>query len=194
MQAIQQLAQSPPLMRFVTAVLGPGAFATRGLFFDKTPSANWNLPWHQDLTIATVERREVTGFGPWTRKAGIPHAHAPADLLGRMITVRLHLDECGSTSGPMRVLPGSHAFGRLSPSDISAWVARAAELAVECLVPAGGAVLMRPLILHSSAAATGADHRRVIHLEYAAEELPGGLKWHVPAQREEIRKSDGAQR
>ena len=30
----------------------PGAFVVRGLFFDKTPTTNWNLPWHQDMTIA----------------------------------------------------------------------------------------------------------------------------------------------
>jgi hypothetical protein len=36
---------------------------------------------------------------------------------------------------------------------------------------------MRPLLLHASAAAKNPRHRRVIHLEWAAEELPGGLQW-----------------
>jgi ectoine hydroxylase-related dioxygenase (phytanoyl-CoA dioxygenase family) len=175
---VRNLAQSPGVMRLVEAVLGPGAFVVRGLFFDKTPAANWNLPWHQDVTIAVKEKREVTGFGPWTLKAGIRHVHAPGELLARMITIRIHLDECGPGNGPMRVLPGSHARGRLAPAEITAWAARAPELAVDCLVPAGGAVLMRPLILHASASATVAGHRRVIHLEYAAEGLPGGLEWY----------------
>ena len=175
---VRQIAESPQVMEIVTAVIGSRAFAVRGLFFDKTPTANWNLPWHQDVTIAAKERREVAGFGPWTLKAGIPHAHAPAELLARMITVRLHLDTCGTDNGPMRVLPGSHAHGRLSDKELHSWTARARELAVDCEVPAGGAVVMRPLILHASAAATGEGHRRVIHLEYAAEELPGGLEWH----------------
>ena len=96
------------VMDIVSTVLGPHAFVVRGLFFDKTPTANWNLPWHQDVTIAVKERREVAGFGPWTKKAGIHHAHAPADLLARMITVRIHLDPCGRENGPMRVLPGLH--------------------------------------------------------------------------------------
>jgi len=177
---IARLARSPAMIAIAEAVLGPGAFAVRGLFFDKTPTANWNLPWHQDLTIAARERREVEGFGPWTRKGGIPHAIAPADLLGRMVTIRLHLDDCGPTSGPMRVLPGSHADGRLDPATIAGWTARARDLAADCLVPAGGAVVMRPLILHASASGTGAGHRRVIHLEYAAEPLPGGLEWYRP--------------
>ncbi len=147
-------------------------------FFDKTESANWNLPWHQDVTVAVKARREVAAFGPWTLKAGIPHAHAPAELLGRMVTIRIHLDACGPENGPMRVLPGSHEDGRLSPAGVNAWVARVAEQGVSCLVPAGGAVVMRPLILHSSIVATAPGHRRVIHLEFAAEDLPGGLEWY----------------
>ncbi len=177
---IAQLASSPMLMEIAETVLGPGTFAVRGLFFDKTPTANWNLPWHQDLTIAACERLDVPGFGPWTRKGGIPHAIAPAALLERMVTIRLHLDDCGPTSGPMRVLPGSHADGRLDPPAIAAWTSRARDQAVDCLVPAGGAVVMRPLILHASASGTGAGHRRVIHLEYTAEPLPGGLEWYRP--------------
>jgi hypothetical protein len=47
-----------------------------------------------------------------------------------------------------------------------------------CTVGAGGVVLMRPLLLHASSPATVAGHRRVIHLEFAAADLPGGLEWH----------------
>ncbi|MGP0066307.1 MAG: phytanoyl-CoA dioxygenase family protein [Isosphaeraceae bacterium] len=177
---VRRLSRSRELMEIAEAVLGPGAFAVRGLFFDKTPTANWNLPWHQDLTIAVRERRDTLGFGPWTRKGGIAHVHAPADLLARMVTIRLHLDDCGPESGPMRVLPGSHASGKLDPGAIATWSSRAGELAVDCLVPAGGAVIMRPMLVHASASGTGPGRRRVIHLEYAAEALPGGLHWYEP--------------
>jgi Phytanoyl-CoA dioxygenase (PhyH) len=174
---IRQLSETRELLDIVEAILGPGAFVVRGLFFDKTPTTNWNLPWHQDMTLAVKARCDVAGFGPWTLKAGIPHVHGPADLLARMVTIRLHLDDCRSHSGPLRVLPGSHAAGKLDAGAIAAWSARADEQAVDCLVPAGGAVLMRPLLLHASAAGTGDGHRRVIHLEYAAETLPDGLEW-----------------
>jgi hypothetical protein len=180
---VGRLAWSRELTRIAEAVLGPGAFAVRGLFLDKTPTVNWNLPWHQDLTVAVRERRDVPGFGPWTLKGGIAYAHAPADLLARMVTIRLHLDDCGSTSGPMRALPGSHASGKLDPGVIASWTARAPTHAVDCLVHAGGVVVMRPLLLHASASGTGAGHRRVIHLEYAAEDLPGGLEWYRPARQ-----------
>jgi ectoine hydroxylase-related dioxygenase (phytanoyl-CoA dioxygenase family) len=176
------LARSPEVRSLVEPVLGPDAFPVRGLFFDKTPEANWNLPWHQDLTIAVCARHEVPGFGPWTVKAGITHALAPGELLSRMLTVRIHLDDCGPRNGPMRVLPGSHRAGRLSPAGLPAWITRADREAVDCLVSSGGAVLMRPLLVHASSSATANGHRRVIHLEFAAEELPADLAWYHPEQ------------
>jgi hypothetical protein len=183
------LAHSSEVLSRIQAILGPAAFPVRGLFFDKTLTTNWNLPWHQDLTIAVQSRIDVPRFGPWTRKAGIPHAHAPADLLARMVTIRVHLDDSGPADGPLRVLPGSHLAGKLSAHELAAWSARAGELAVDCVAPAGGAVIMRPLLLHSSAVRTDAGHRRVIHLEYAAENLPGGLEWYDPANRPELSES-----
>jgi hypothetical protein len=41
----------------------------------------------------------------------------------------------------------------------------------------GGIVLMRPLLLHASSPARAPGHRRVIHLEFAADPLPGSLRW-----------------
>jgi ectoine hydroxylase-related dioxygenase (phytanoyl-CoA dioxygenase family) len=165
----------------VKAILGPAAFVVRGLYFDKTLRTNWNLPWHQDLTIAVRVRRDVIGFSPWTLKAGITHVHAPAGYLERMVTLRLQLDDCGQESGPMRVLPGSHTDGRLDARAVALWSAQASELALKCVVPAGGIVVMRPLLLHASASGIGEGHRRVIHLDYAAEALPGGLECYQPA-------------
>jgi hypothetical protein len=37
---------------------------------------------------------------------------------------------------------------------------------------------MCPLILHASSKAASPSHRRVIHIEFASLELPGGLHWH----------------
>ena len=101
--------------------------------------------------------------------------------LARMVTIRLHLDDSGPGDGPLRVLPGSHREGRLSGPAVAEWAGRAGALAVDCNVNAGGAVVMRPLLLHASASRRSAGHRRVIHLEYAAEDLPGGLEWYRPA-------------
>ena len=135
--AIRRLARASQLLEIVRAILGPGAFAVRGLYFEKTLTTHWNLPWHQDLTIAVQARRDVPGFGPWTVKAGIAHANAPGELLGRMVTIRLHLDDCDLENGPMRVLPGSHAAGKLDAAAIARWAAQAGERAVDCIVRAG---------------------------------------------------------
>jgi ectoine hydroxylase-related dioxygenase (phytanoyl-CoA dioxygenase family) len=147
----------------------------RGLLFDKTPEANWPVPWHQDLTIAVNARTEAPGYGPWTVKGGVPHVRPPIAVLEAMLTLRVHLDDCDATQGPLRVVPGSHTNGRLDAAEIRGWLDRVPP--VNCLVPQGGVLLMRPLILHASSSATNPRHRRVVHLEYAATGLPGNVGW-----------------
>ncbi len=112
---VRRLAGSPALLDLVEPVLGPGAFAVRGLLFDKTAAANWSVPWHQDLTIAVQDRVEAEGFGPWNVKAGILHVRPPIGVLEGMLTLRIHLDDCETGQGPLRVLPGSHLGGSSAP-------------------------------------------------------------------------------
>ena len=180
---IRALAGSRAILDRVESILGPESFAVRALWFDKTPEANWGVPWHQDLTIAVRERVDSPGFGPWTIKAGIPHVRPPVEVLAAMLTVRIHLDDCGPGRGPLQVIPGSHRLGRLDAASTRILIDQTP--AVDCLIGQGGAVLMRPLILHSSKAATDPDRRRVIHLEFAGQPLPGGLKWFETVGRNE---------
>ncbi len=172
----REVARSAAIRALVEPVLGPGCVAVRGILFDKTPSANWNVVWHQDLSLAVRERVDIDGLGPWSVKAGIAHVQPPAEVLEKMLTVRLHLDTCHETNGPLRVLPGTQTMGRLSP-------VRIAELRREipervCTVNAGGVLLMRPLLLHASSDATAPEHRRVLHIEFAAGFLPCPLEWY----------------
>ncbi len=139
-------------------VLGPECFAVRGILFDKTPTTNWKVVWHQDLSIAVRERRDVPGFGPWSEKAGVTHVQAPANLLARMLAVRVHLDACAADNGPVRVLPGSHREGRLSSNAIEHW--KTTTEPVTCVVPRGGLLAFRPLLLHASSPALHPFHRR----------------------------------
>jgi ectoine hydroxylase-related dioxygenase (phytanoyl-CoA dioxygenase family) len=173
--SVRELAASDAVRSLVEPILGSDAFPVQAIFFDKPPQANWKVPWHQDLTIPVREWIDVPGFGPWSVKAGVPHVQPPVDLLERMLIVRLHLDASTEENGPLRVIPGSHRHGRLPHSEIQHWQERGGETA--CLVPRSGALLMRPLLLHASSAARVPAHRRVIHLEYAADPLPGGLEW-----------------
>ena len=71
MASVRRLAASKRVREITEAVAGSKCFAVRGIFFNKTQNANWKVAWHQDLTIAVRERREVYGFGPWTTKDGV---------------------------------------------------------------------------------------------------------------------------
>lgn len=181
--AVRDLAVLHDVRSLVEPVLGAKARVVRSLLFDKSPAANWKVPWHQDLTIAVKRRRDVGGFGPWSVKAGVPHVQPPVAILEKVVTVRLHLDDCGADNGPLRVLAGSHARGVLDAARIA--FLRQSIPETTCTVAAGGVVLMRPLLLHASSPADRPGHRRVIHLEFAAEELPGGLEWHESPSHEE---------
>src|SRR6266853_5419728 len=173
--SVQALAISKPVREIMAAVLGPECFAVRGIFFNKTRSSNWKVVWHQDLTIAVRERREVNGFGPWTTKAGSVHVQLPPEVMSGILAIRLHIDESGIDNGPLRVIPGSHREGRISAERIGRWKT---ENSVTCTIPKGGALVMRPLLLHASSACAIPKSRRVIHLEFAAAEIPQGLDWH----------------
>lgn len=185
---IQALARSAPVHGLAASVLGKDAFAVRALLFDKTPDANWKVIWHQDLTVATHERRDVAGYGPWTEKGGVPHVQPPVAVLEKMLAVRLHLDPCGLENGPVRVLDGSHRMGRLAGDAIDAL--REGRPAIDCVVEQGGVLAFRPLMLHASAPSLVPRHRRVIHIEFAATELAPPLEWHKRVASEHLHSAN----
>lgn len=59
---ISELAQSEEVKSLISIISGENAKPVRAIFFDKTPNANWKVPWHQDLTIAIKDKRETSGF------------------------------------------------------------------------------------------------------------------------------------
>lgn len=172
---IRTLAASPAVRKLVDPILGAEAFPVRGILFDKTETSNWLVPWHQDVTIAVTERMDLPGFGPWSLKQGVTHVQPTATILEHMVSVRLHLDPCPRENGALRVLPGTHTGGKLPQPTIDAAVRTIPP--TDCEVALGGALVMRPLLLHASSASTIPGHRRVIHLDFASTDLPGGLRW-----------------
>ncbi len=166
----------PQIRELVQPILGEAAFLVRAVFFDKSPDANWALFWHQDLSIPVRHRHDVDGFGPWTRKDGVDCVRPPMSVLQKVLTVRLHLDACTEENGALQVLPGSHLKSQLN--DHQTHQVRESQTPTTCVLPAGGAVLMRPLLLHSSLKSTVARHRRVLHCEFAVEDLLAPLEWH----------------
>jgi ectoine hydroxylase-related dioxygenase (phytanoyl-CoA dioxygenase family) len=179
--AMATLAQSRELRELASELLGRESFVVRALLFDKNPTANWKVAWHQDLTICVRERIDIAGFGPWSLKEGVLHVQPPVKILERMITLRVHLDDCDQSNGALRVLPGSHLHGKLNAEAIAAWRTSAPERL--CVAVRGDVLAIKPLLLHASSAASEPGHRRVLHLEFAGEKLPGGLQWQImPAE------------
>ncbi|HEY2084370.1 MAG TPA: phytanoyl-CoA dioxygenase family protein [Verrucomicrobiae bacterium] len=176
---VAALARSNRLLELVRPHLSSEPFPVRTIYFDKSAEMNWLVAWHQDLTLALRERVEIEGFGPWSIKDGIPHAQPPAELLEQMLTVRLHLDDANLSNGALRVLPGSHDFGRLTAERIKELRSQKSEHL--CAAHAGDAMLMRPLLLHASGRSSSHHRRRVLHIEYAGFELPPELQWHEAA-------------
>jgi ectoine hydroxylase-related dioxygenase (phytanoyl-CoA dioxygenase family) len=175
--AARTLASSMAVRHIPEAVLGAGCFVTRAILFDKTPESNWKVPWHQDLAIAVAERRELPGFGPWSVKDGVVHVQPPTAVLAGMVTVRVHVDDCGLENGPVRVLSRTHDLGKLDPAGIQQLRSSATE--VSCTARRGGILAFRPLLLHASSASTNPGRRRVAHFEFAATDLPEGLDWQL---------------
>jgi ectoine hydroxylase-related dioxygenase (phytanoyl-CoA dioxygenase family) len=145
---MRELADSEIVRKLVAPVLGEGYFSVRGILFDKNDAANWKVPWHQDVTIAVRERANSAGYGPWSVKSGVTHVQPPTQVLAGMLSVRLHLDDCPSENGALRVIPGSHLEGKLGEARIDKVVS--ASDAVTCELAAGGALVMRPLLIHAS--------------------------------------------
>jgi ectoine hydroxylase-related dioxygenase (phytanoyl-CoA dioxygenase family) len=174
--SVEYLSRSPEIRSLVERAVGDSAQLVRGILFDKQPTANWKVPWHQDLTIAVKNRRELPDYHAWSLKGGIPHVQPPPAILERMLTVRIHLDRTDAANGALKVIPGSHRQGKLSNVEIDRW--KQQDITTICTCAAGGILLMRPLLLHASSIATVPTHRRVIHLEYADCSLPEGLEWY----------------
>jgi hypothetical protein len=174
---MRDLAESSPIRGEIEAVWGRTARVVRGILFDKTEDANWKVPWHQDVTIAVSRRVDAEGFGPWSMKAGVLHVQPPAAVLERMVSIRLHLDDCPEENGALRVISRSHDNGKLDERLVQELAER--SVAVTCAMRRGGALMMRPLLLHASSASSVPGHRRVVHFDYAAVELPFGMSWAV---------------
>ena len=177
--AVAKFARSSRILDLVRPYLPSNPIPVRAVYFDKSADQNWLVPWHQDLTLALRARVETPGFGAWSTKDGIPHVRPPVELLEEMLTVRLHLDPADECNGALRVLPGSHRGGRLSPDGIQELRGDRSEFL--CTASAGDAVLMRPLLLHASSRSLSKGHRRVLHIEYAGFNLPPELEWHEAA-------------
>jgi Phytanoyl-CoA dioxygenase (PhyH) len=139
------LAAHGGLLTLATRLLQTPARLSRLQAFDKKPGANWFVPWHQDRAEDGQERSVAS--------------------LQRTLALRIHLDDCDETNGPLEVIPGSHRHARLDTAAIAQHVAQSPSRL--CLAVRGDIVAIRPLLIHRSQRALKPAARRVIHLEYA---------------------------
>lgn len=153
----------------------PNHRAVQCTYFEKSAERNWSVAFHQDLSIPVKQRVSHVGCSGWSEKEGVIYTQPPVDVLQQLIGVRLHLDECGRDNGPLRVIPCSHLPGRMSIDSIGKLVE--AERSDECLVPRGGVVVLRPLLLHASSRANVPSFRRVLHFLFGPPTLEHGLAW-----------------
>jgi len=160
----------------IAPLLPHDALAVQCTLFDKSPEKNWLVALHQDLSIPVLERVPHPKCTGWSEKEGVLYVQPPVAVLELLIAVRVHLDDCGSESGPLRVVPGSHRHGRLSAEAARALRDQHGE--VECIARQGDVSLLRPLLLHASSKTQSPAARRVLHFLFGPQELTCGLKWH----------------
>lgn len=173
---VREFSESKQVRKIVEEILEKSAKVVRAIYFDKTPNANWKVPWHQDLTISVREKIDTTGFTAWSVKENIHHVQPPNSILERMLTLRFHLDDADESNGALKVLPKTHKFGRLSATEIQNLKSK--QTVSLCKVKKGDCLLMKPLLVHSSSSGTIPKNRRIIHLEFSADDLPNGLNWY----------------
>lgn len=165
--AVKSLANDPRLIEFAKLYMSGSPIPFRATLFEKSARANWLVAWHQDTALPLASKFVSSEWGPWSTKAGVKYARAPAWALERVVALRVHLDASTNSNGPLRVIAGSHKLGVL-PDDEVLRQART-ERSVECLCRKGGIVAMRPLIIHASSKCATDSPRRVLHIEYTDE-------------------------
>jgi ectoine hydroxylase-related dioxygenase (phytanoyl-CoA dioxygenase family) len=174
----QKLAISLKQHAVQAGIVPAAAVAVQCTLFEKSPANNWLVSLHQDLSIPVRERVDDSELSAWSTKDGVQFVQPSAGVLESLVALRLHLDECAPEGGALRVVPGSHRFGRLD-------VKRATELRdengeVTPVVKQGGVLAMSPLLLHASSKAVVPSFRRVLHFLFGPPTLPHGLRWgHV---------------
>lgn len=173
-RALAAHLRSHPLIR---PHLPKSAIAIQCSLFAKGPGANWAVAPHQDLSIPVAERTGAPQCAGWSLKEGVLFTQPPAAVLASLLAVRLQLDPDAEFTGPLQVVAGSHLLKRLSAPALSSLVAT--RSATSCVVPRGGALLLKPLAVHSSAKSRSTGFRRVLHFLYGPQHLPLGLRWAV---------------
>lgn len=159
----------------LSGILSTDVIPVQCTLFVKSIESNWLVSLHQDLSIPVAERVNSLGCQGWSEKEGELFVQPPVSVLNTMLALRLHLDDCNERNGALRVVPGSHRLGRLTTAEAIRAKDERGEVCVE--VPCGGAMIMKPLLLHASSKISTDRARRVLHFVFGPAELPDPLRW-----------------
>ena len=140
---VAALLNQQSVREVIRAAVGATASVVQGVALDQQGHASWFVPWHQAAS------------GPGAAKS---------------LILRWHLDLIGPADGGLRVLPGSHAKGRLSEAEIDRLAAETP--AVEMAVSAGTVVALKPLLVQGARRRTTRGHRRILQVELSAGDPP----------------------
>jgi len=143
--AVAELIAFPPMIEFLTALLGPDIIFTRG-FFQRTLPGSPGIALHTD---------------------GQPHG---SDLFGyegscpRLLRVLYYLDDLSPTRAPFRLVPRSHLSFHADANPYQRYKSHPEE--VTLVVPAGSAVVVPSLLLHGSHPNKDDAPRELVQLGY----------------------------
>jgi len=160
-------------LKSIISSFGENYFLTKAIYFDKPSESNWFVAYHQDLSISVSEKYEIEGYKNWTFKKGQYGVQPPLQILQNICTVRIHLDDTNKENGALKVISKSHSKGIYRPESID-WTKETEHI---CEVQKGGAMLMKPLLLHASNRTTNKKQRRIVHLEFSNQNLSKPLNW-----------------
>jgi hypothetical protein len=154
-------------LRFITplsTLLGESRTAVQCTLFVKDSQRNWLVPLHRDYSVPVKAKVESSHWSAWSIKQSVMFGRPPQFVLESLVAVRIHLEDTDASNGALQVVKGSHLSTVTSGERTSHFV------------PRGGALVMRPLLLHASSKIVTAN-RRVLHFLYGPSTLPDGAEW-----------------
>jgi hypothetical protein len=148
----------------IRALLPTDPVAVQCTYFGKQADCNWLVALHRDLSVPVRRACAAPGWRGWSEKEGTVFAQPPRAVLEQMVAVRVHLEANTECNAPLLVVPGSHASEAVDGPRVA------------CLVDRGGALVMRPLLLHASGKLESGE-RRVLHILFGPRHLPSPVEW-----------------
>ena len=146
-EVFERVIAMPEILKYLAHVLGPEFKLSSLNVRSANPNSDWTQPLHADMGALPDEK----GF--WVCN-----------------TVWM-LDDFTTENGTVRMIPGSHRWGRL-PQDVLQNPAEPHPDEILLTGPAGTVVVMNAHMWHGGTANRSQSHRRAMHAFYARRDKP----------------------